>query len=64
MEQTKVYIKSDYEKILSLIADEAKQSNMLEDMSSTIRQLKAKASFRLALLHQLREKIEQSERNQ
>lgn len=58
MNEHKVYIKSDYEKLLSLIGDEAKNAAMLEELSHTLRQLRAKSTFRLALLHQLRENIE------
>jgi len=58
-EQVKVYIKSDYEKICSIIADEAKNAAILDDMLQTVKQLRAKSAFRLALLHQVREKIEQ-----
>ena len=49
----KVYIKTDYDKIVSLIADEAKNAGMLDDVASTIRQLRAKTTFRLALLNQI-----------
>lgn len=43
------------EKLLSLIADEAKVLPMLNNMENTLRQLKAKQQFRLALLNQLLE---------
>jgi hypothetical protein len=39
----------------SLIADEAKQINMLANIQVTIRQMQAKSTFRLALLNQLLE---------
>lgn len=58
METNKVYIKSDYQKIISLIADEAKQLNILDEMQSDIKQIRAKSQFRLALLHQIRESLE------
>ena len=46
----------DEEEILnSLLADEAKNKHILIDMENTIRQLKAKCSFRLALINSLRE---------
>ena len=43
------------EKLRSLIADEAKLLPMLTNMEATIRQMKAKQAFRLALLNQLLE---------
>lgn len=43
------------EKLRSLIADEAKLLPMLSNMEATIRQMKAKQTFRLALLNQLLE---------
>ena len=50
-----VWLKSDEDKLQSLIADEAKMIPMLDNMGATIRQLKAKQQFRLALLNQLLE---------
>jgi len=52
-----VWLKSDDEKLRSLIADEAKMMPMLDNIQSTIRQLKAKQQFRLALLNQLLESL-------
>jgi hypothetical protein len=43
------------EKLRSLIADEAKLLPMLNNMEQTIRQMKAKQAFRIALLNQLLE---------
>jgi len=43
------------EKLRSLIADEAKLVPMLSNMEATIRQMKAKQAFRIALLNQLLE---------
>jgi hypothetical protein len=43
------------EKLRSLIADEAKLIPMLNNMEQTLRQMKAKQAFRLALLNQLLE---------
>jgi hypothetical protein len=51
--QHDVWLKTDEEKLRSLIADEAKAMPMLDAMQSTIKQLKAKQQFRLALLNQL-----------
>jgi hypothetical protein len=51
--QHDVWLKTDEEKLRSLIADEAKAMPMLDNMQSTIKQLKAKQQFRLALLNQL-----------
>ena len=50
-----VWLKTDEEKLRSLIADEAKMMPMLDNMQATIKQLKAKQAFRLALLNQLLE---------
>lgn len=49
------WIKTNEEKLQSLIADEAKQANMLISMQQTIKQMQAKSAFRLALLNQLLE---------
>jgi hypothetical protein len=50
-----LWLKTDEEKLRSLIADEAKMMPMLDNMQATIKQLKAKQAFRLALLNQLLE---------
>ena len=52
------WLKTDEEKLRSLIADEAKVMPMLDNMQATIRQLKAKQQFRLALLNQLLETVD------
>lgn len=49
------FLKTEEEKLRSLIADEAKLMPMLNNMEQTIRQMKAKQAFRLALLNQLLE---------
>ena len=53
-----VWLKTDKEKLQSLIADEAKQSPMLDNLAQTVRQLKAKQAFRLALINQMLEDLE------
>lgn len=55
MNEENVWLKTDEEKLRSLIADEAKMIPMLDNMQATIKQLKAKQTFRLALLNQLLE---------
>lgn len=50
-----IWLKTEEEKLRSLIADEAKMIPMLDNMQATIKQLKAKQAFRLALLNQLLE---------
>jgi hypothetical protein len=50
-----VWLRTNEEKLRSLIADEAKLLPMLNSMEQTIRQMKAKQAFRLALLNQLLE---------
>ena len=49
------WLATNEEKLRSLIADEAKLLPMLNNMEATIRQMKAKQAFRLALLNQLLE---------
>lgn len=49
------WLKTPEEKLRSLIADEAKVIPMLNNMEATIRQMKAKQAFRVALLNQLLE---------
>jgi len=49
------WLKTNEEKLRSLIADEAKLLPMLNNMEATIRQMKAKQAFRIALLNQLLE---------
>lgn len=56
-----IWLKTNEEKLISLIADEAKMMPMLDNMQATIRQLKAKQAFRLALLNQLLEELNKSE---
>ena len=53
--QSKQWLTDEAEILSSLLADEAKASAMLADVDSTVKQLKAKSSFRLALLNSLRE---------
>jgi hypothetical protein len=55
MNEDNVWLKTDEQKLRSLIADEAKMIPMLDNMQATIKQLKAKQTFRLALLNQLLE---------
>ena len=55
MNNNDIWLKTDIEKLRSLIADEAKAMPMLDAMQATIKQLKAKQAFRLALLNQLLE---------
>ncbi len=47
------YLNTDEEKLRSLLSDEAKMMPMLDNMQATIRQMKAKQAFRIALLNQL-----------
>jgi len=53
--QDTVWIKTNEQKLDALLADEVKQAPMLDEMLNTIKQLKAKNSFRIALLNQLKE---------
>ena len=56
-----IWLHSDEDKLRSLLADEAKMMPMLDAMQSTIRQLKAKQAFRIALLNQLLDKQDAKE---
>ena len=56
-ESNEVWLKTDDEKLRSLIADEAKMIPMVDNLGATVRQLKAKQQFRLALLNQLLESL-------
>ena len=56
-----IWLHSDEDKLRSLLADEAKMMPMLDAMQATLRQLKAKQAFRLALLNQLLDKIDTKE---
>lgn len=51
--QNSVWIKSTDDKLKALLADEAKGAAMLNDVQNTVKQLKAKSSFRIALINQL-----------
>ena len=48
-----VWIKSTDQKLNALLADEAKGAAILNDVSNTLKQLKAKSSFRIALINQM-----------
>lgn len=56
-----IWLHSDEDKLRSLLADEAKQLPMLDAMQATLRQLKAKQAFRIALLNQLLDKTDTNE---
>lgn len=53
------YHKTIEEKVDALIADEAKQQPMLNSIVAAVRQMQAKSAFRLALLNQIREELNQ-----
>lgn len=55
MENSKVWAKTTEEKLVSLLSDEAKNAAVLNEMANTVKQLRAKSSFRLALINQLLE---------
>lgn len=59
MNNDHIWLKTNEEKLRSLIADEAKTIPMLDNLQATIKQLKAKQTFRLALLNQLMEDLEE-----
>lgn len=53
MSQDHIWLKTTEEKLQSLLADEAKNGPILDSLQQTVRQLKAKHTFRLALINQL-----------
>jgi hypothetical protein len=55
MNDNNVWLKTDEEKLRSLIADEAKAIPIYDNIIASLKQLKAKQTFRLALLNQLLE---------
>jgi hypothetical protein len=59
MNENEVWLKTDEEKLRSLIADEAKAIPVMDNMMASLKQLKAKQTFRLALLNQLLESKDQ-----
>lgn len=52
-DKNSVWIKTNEERLAALLADEAKGAAMLNDVQNTVKQLKAKSSFRIALLNQM-----------
>ncbi|CAB4153395.1 hypothetical protein UFOVP623_19 [uncultured Caudovirales phage] len=48
-----VWIKTTEERLAALLADEAKGAAMLNDVMNTVKQMKAKGSFRIALINQM-----------
>lgn len=63
MNEENVWLKTDEEKLRSLIADEAKNADMMMAMLNTLRQMQAKSRFRLALLNQLIEDLHDRQDN-
>lgn len=61
MTQEQIWLKTNEEKLRSLIADEAKMMPMLDSVQATVRQLKAKQAFRLALLNQILEDLDREQ---
>jgi hypothetical protein len=51
--ETQIWIKTTEQRLEALLADEAKQAPMLQDVLNTVKQLKAKNSFRIAIINQL-----------
>jgi hypothetical protein len=51
--ETQIWIKTTEERLKALLADEAKGSAMLNDVFNTVKQLKAKSSFRIAIINQM-----------
>ena len=53
------WIKDPKDKVKALLDDEAKANDTLKVLEATVRQLKAKSQFKLALLNQLKNDLEQ-----
>lgn len=53
-----IWIRTTEERLAALIADEAKGAAMLNDLMNTVKQLRAKSTFRIALINQLIEEQE------
>jgi hypothetical protein len=51
--ENKVWVRTTEDKLKSLLGDEAKNAAMLEDIQQTVKQLRAKNSFRLAIVNQM-----------
>jgi len=51
--KSNVWIKTPEQRLAALLADEAKGAAMLNDVTNTVKQLKAKSSFRIALINQM-----------
>jgi len=51
--KSNVWIKTPEQRLSALLADEAKGAAILNEVSNTVRQLKAKSSFRIALINQM-----------
>jgi hypothetical protein len=49
------WLHTEEQKLRSLLADEAKVLPMLDNMMATIKQMKSKQAFRVALLNQILE---------
>jgi hypothetical protein len=56
-DKVNAWIYSEQEMLTSLLADEAKNKAILDNLINTLHQLRAKSSFRLALINQLITKI-------
>lgn len=52
-----VWLKTPHDMLRSLLADEAKNAAILDEIGQTLKQLRAKSSFRLALINTLLEDI-------
>ena len=61
-QENNVWIKTTQEKLEALLADEARQAPMLNEMLNTVKQLKAKNSFRIAIINQLIEEKNEHQR--
>jgi uncharacterized membrane-anchored protein YjiN (DUF445 family) len=55
-----VWSKTTEEKLMSLLADEDKNAAILDSVTQTVKQLRSKSSFRLAIINQLLDDNDQS----
>lgn len=55
MNESRTFLTDDESLLRSLLADDAKNKAMLNEIERTVNQLKSKNSFRIALINQLLE---------
>lgn len=59
-----VWLKTPHEMLLALLADEARNAAILDECAQTLKQLRAKNSFRLALINSMLENMAEDSNQQ